>query len=284
MNKNYNFEKAEKILNAFSFFANKETKMEKAMEYYKKALRDYILLNDYLSYAVLSEKIGDEYIKLKDEYNALCHYKNAEKYYFKLDVDKFTDIVNQKIIPLEFEKTNLREIAKLYEKMAICLKDYNHEKTPEYFEKAIEYFTMENSPDLIRCYKEYIGYLLEKDQINLCVKYLDLLIRKMSETQIFFLNVCDHIFTLLLCVLVKGDTVLLDKKIQEYCDISNTFANSQKFKFILDIKETYENNQVDEFIKKSKEYDELNTLKTYEVKLLLKIKEKMLLNDEIDLS
>lgn len=64
MDSNHWIKSGDKILNAFFTFESKESKLERALASYRKALKNFIESKDYLNYALLSEKIGDEYYKL----------------------------------------------------------------------------------------------------------------------------------------------------------------------------------------------------------------------------
>ena len=84
------------------------------MIFYKKAFDEFIKKDNFLNYAILSEKIGDEYLKINNVITALNYYKNAQKNYLNMDIDKYINITIIKIIPSYIENNNIKNIGKSY--------------------------------------------------------------------------------------------------------------------------------------------------------------------------
>jgi tetratricopeptide (TPR) repeat protein len=285
MNNNYNIDQGDKILKSFSFFNDKEKKLEKAMDYYKKALVEFIENKDFVSHSILAEKIGDEYLKINDKNVALANYKNAQKFFENHDVDKYVSITINKIIPLYIENEQLRDIGKNYHQLAkLTIDDDDNEQTMNYFDKAVAYLETEKSHDLLNCYKDFTYYLLDQKNIDTAIHYITLIIKFMADNLILVYQATEYVFLFLLCILTKGDCVLVRKKIEEYSDLINVFINSPKHKLIEALNETCENNDIDKFIDVVEKYDDMYKLKPHEIKLLLLIKKNIQSNCNVDLS
>jgi len=280
--------KGDKILNSFSFFTDRITKLDNAINYYKQALKDFIIKCDFLNYALLAEKIGDEYIKIGDNYNGLKYYNLSEKKYIELDVEKYSNLIINKIIPLYIEDNKITYIAKSYYNLAkITRDDNNHIKTVDYFENAIRYYQSEQSIEIKDCYKDYANYLLDYGNIDYALKYLDLIIQlylNNNTASLYSYFVDDYILLYILSVWTKNDTVLAKRKIDEYCELAPRFINSQIHKFIVGLQEIIENNDLDSFIEHITNYDLIKKLKPREVKLLLIIKKNFNFENTVDLS
>lgn len=285
MDKNYNVSRGDKILHSFSLFSDKETKLEKAMDYYKKASTEFIEKQDFLSYSVLAEKLGDEYFKINEVDSALRHYKNAQKYYLNLDTDKYLSVTINKIIPLYTENNDIKNIGKTYHQLAKLIKDDDdHEKTIDYFQKAVGYLETEKSHDLLSCYTDFTYYLLDYGDVDYASHYIELIIEQMSDSTLLVYRASEYIFMFLLCTMTKNDSVLVKKKLDEYCELVHRFIDSPTCRLIEKLNETYENNDVDKFTDLVHEYDVIYKLKPHEVKLLLNIKKNIQSNCEVDLS
>lgn len=134
------------------------------------------------------------------------------------------------------------------------------------------------------CYSDYAHYLLECNQNDKSVTYLEKKINLMMDNYMLSKLVNPFIFTLLLCVLTKNDIVAINKKITEYCDIAYIFIDSREHKFILKITECCESNDIDTFLSTISEFEEIKTLKPHEVKLLLIIKKNIISSNDCDLT
>lgn len=273
-----------KVLRSFSLFMDKEEKLEKAMVHYKKALSEFIENQDFLNYSILSEKIGDEYFKINDIDSAQKQYENAQKHYLTLDIDKYFNITINKIIPLYIKNNNIKNIGKAYcqlAKLTAC--DKEHEKTIDYYQKAVSYLETEKCYDLLNCYTDFTYYLLNYGDIDSASYYIKLIIKYMADSNLLVYKANEYIFMFLLCVMSKNDTILVKKKIAKYCDMVHRFNDSAYCKLIENLNETYENNNIDKFSDLIYEYDKLYKLKPHEVKLLLNIKKNIISNNEVDL-
>jgi tetratricopeptide (TPR) repeat protein len=284
MDKNYNITQGDKILSSFSFFTDKEEKLDRAMDYYKKASKEFIEKQDFMSYSLLAEKIGNEFFKIDDKSLALTHYKNAQKYYLNLDIDKYLDVTINKIIPLYIENSDIKNLGKTYHQLAKLTKsDGKHEKTIEYYQLAVSYLETENSHDLFDCYTDYVNYLLDYGDINCASRYIELIINYVSDSRLLVYKASKYIFLFLLCAMTKNDTVLVKKKLDEYCELMHRFAGSAQCKLIENLNEAHETNDVDKFTDLVYEYNVIYKFNPHEVNLLLNIKKKIQSNCETDL-
>jgi hypothetical protein len=252
------------------------------LEFYRLALKDFIESKDYMSYANLSEKIGDEYNRLGNQYDAQKHWTNAQTKYANLDTDAYINISNNKIIPALVSSGSIDAIAKCYYQIAKTLKlEYDY-RASDYYEKSINYYeSTTSSTQLSIVYKEYAHYLLEIGLIDKSMYYFEKIIYASMDTRFGDLIIVPDIFTLLLCVLTKNDVVLANNKVKEYCDVSNTFNDSREHKFIVKIIECLESNDESTFITSSADYNKIKSLKPHEVKLLLEIKKKIAENNDV---
>lgn len=284
MDSNYWVKSGNKILNAFFTLESKESKLERALASYRQALNNFIESKDYLSYALLSEKIGDEYYKLANDFDALTHWTNAQTHYANFDADSYLEISNKKIIPCYVRSGKIDRIAKCYYQIAKKLNaDYDNGAS-EYYEQAINYYESIGTGELMSCYSDYAYYLLECEQIDKSVTYLEKKINLMMDNNLLSKLVNPFIFTLLLCVLTKNDVVAINNKITEYCNIAYTFIDSREHKFILKITECCESYNMDTFLSTIDEFEQIQKLKPHEVKLLLIIKNNIISANECDLT
>ena len=285
MDKNYYINRGDKILSSFSLFSDREAKLDKAMDYYKKASTKFIENQDFWNFSLLAEKIGDEYFKINDTIVALEYYTNAQKYYLNLNIDKYLDITINKIIPLHIENNNVKKIGNAYHQLAKLLKGSSeHEKIIGYFQKAISYLETEKSHDLLNCYTDFTYYLLNNGDINCAMHYIELIIEQTTDSALLVYRAIEYIFMYLLCAMTTNDTILVKKKLDEYCELVPRFIDSPSCKLIENLNETYENNDIDKFTDFVYEYNLIYKLKPCEVTLLLKIKKNIKSNSEIDLS
>jgi hypothetical protein len=284
MENNQYIKNGDKILCSFSLFRNKEKKLDKAMEFYKKALKKFFRNKDFLNYAILSEKIADEYLKINNDINALTNYKNAQNYYLDIDINKFINITINKIIPLYIENNNLINIGKSYYKLAQLYKDNIHiPEISDYFKKAITYLEIEKSHELLSCHIDFTFYLIDCNNIDNAIYILEEIINQMCKSNMLLLRVNVYVFLFLLCIMTKNDIVFLKQKFNKYCEISYKFINYPGHKFIELLIETYENNDINNFTDLIYEYDKTYKLRPREVKLLVIVKNNLKLNNGIDL-
>lgn len=285
MENNYNISCGNKILRSFSLFTNREEKLDKAMNFYRKAFKEFIEKKDFWNYAILSEKIGDEYLKINNSINALSNYKNAQKYYSNMDIDKFISLTIDKIIPLYIDTNNVKNIGKCYYALAKLYKDDIHNtETEDYFEKAISYLEIDKSSELLSCHIDFTHYLLDRGNIDYAICNLEQIINQMCESTMLLFKVNEYMFLLSLCIMTKEDFILLQKKIDEYCELNYKFINFPGYKLIEYLIKVYEDNDIDKFTDYVCEYDKNYKLKPQEVKLLLIVKNKLKSNYEVDLT
>jgi hypothetical protein len=275
----------DKILSSFSLFLNKERKLDKAMKFYTKACKEFIKNRDFLNYANLSEKIGDEYSKIIHYIHALNYYKNAQKYFLNIDVDKYINITVNKIIPLHIENNNIEDIGKSYYELAKLYKDDNYNSEIfNYFKKAITYLQTNNSQELLNCYIDFTYYLLDCGNIDDAIYYLEQIINRMCESNLLLFRVNTYIFLYLLCIMTNDDIILLKRELNKYCKVVYKFINFPGHKLIDQLTKKYEDNDIDNFITLIYEYDKIYNLKPREVKLLVVIKNNLTINNEVVLS
>jgi hypothetical protein len=284
MENNYNFQKGNKILNSFSIFNDKEIKMNKAMTYFKIALREFVEKTDFLSYAELSEKIGDKYIKINNNYDALQYYKNAQKHYLTQDSTKFINLTIDKIIPLCIEKNDIAAVGKYYYQIAKLCKDEGDQYTKQYFDNALKYLESEKNSDLYNCYIDYAIFLMESNDIDSAIYYLEQIMIYIDDKPILIFGVGKYIFLILLCYLSKGDIVLTKRKLDEYCDKYSIFIDSIQHKLIIKLIQSYDENDIDKYSTDLFEYNQIKKLDKIEVGLCITIKNNMLADNEVDLS
>jgi tetratricopeptide (TPR) repeat protein len=275
----------DKILSSFSLFLNKERKLDKAMKFYTKACKEFIKNRDFFNYANLSEKIGDEYSKIIHYIHALNYYKNAQKYFLNIDVDKYINITVNKIIPLHIENNNIEDIGKSYYELAKLYKDDNYNSEIfNYFKKAITYLQTNNSQELLNCYIDFTYYLLDCGNIDDAIYYLEQIINRMCESNLLLFRVNTYIFLYLLCIMTNDDIILLKRELNKYCKVVYKFINFPGHKLIDQLTKKYEDNDIDNFITLIYEYDKIYNLKPREVKLLVVIKNNLTINNEVVLS
>lgn len=284
MEHNYNFQKGNKILNSFSIFNDKEIKMDKALTYFKIALREFVEKADFVNYAELSEKIGDEYIKINNNYDALQYYKNAQKHYLSHNSTKFIDLTINKIIPLCIEKSDIVSVGKYYYQIAKICKDEGDQCTKQYFDDALRYLESEKNSDLYNCYNDYVIFLIESNDINLAIHYLEQIMKYIDDTPLLIFGIGKYIFLALLCCLAKDDIVLTKRKLDEYCDKYFRFSDSMQHKLILKLIESYDECDIDKYSAELFEYNQTKKLDKTEVGLCLTIKNNISANNEVDLS
>jgi alpha-soluble NSF attachment protein len=267
-----------------SFFSNRKKKLDKAMKFYTKACKEFIEKRDFVNYAKLSEKIGDEYLKIMDYINVLNYYKNAQKYFLNIDVDKYINITVNKIIPLYIENNHIEDIGKSYYELAKKYTYINYNgKIHDYFKKAIIYLEIEKSHELINCHIDFTYYLLDCGNIDDAIYYLEQIINRMCESNLLLFRVNTYIFLYLLCIMTKDDIVLIKRELNKYCELIYRFIKFPGHKLIEQLIKIYEDNDIDKFINLIYEYDKIYNLKPREVKLLLVIKNKLKTNKEVNL-
>ena len=255
------------------------------MIFYKKAFDEFIKKDNFLNYAILSEKIGDEYLKINNVITALNYYKNAQKNYLNMDIDKYINITIIKIIPSYIENNNIKNIGKSYYEIAKLYKDNIHNtQINEYFKQAIIYLEIEKSNELLSCYIDFTYFLLECGNIDNAIYNLKKIISQMSESNLLLYRINTYIFLYLLCIMAKDDIILLRQELNKYCELIYRFINYPGNKFIEQLIITYENNNIENFIDLIYEYDKIYKLKPLEVKLLLIVKNKLILINKINLS
>ena len=78
-----------------------------------------------------------------------------------------------------------------------------------------------------------------------------------------------------LCVLAKGDSVLAERKLDQYRELDYTLAGSRECKLVEDILEAYRDFNPDQFTDVVYAYDQISKLDPWKTTMLLRIKTKI---------
>lgn len=226
--------------------------VENAMAAYNRAVDCYIKLQNNNDAASTKALAANVIAKTQSEL-AAEYFCEASK--FIIDEGK-----------LSIAARYLQQAAELYDRFG------NNEMALQCYKKMIDYCDIENTAIQKKCVVRFAEILSEVEKYDDAVNVYERLIQESMENHLLRFSVHEYCYMALLCIACKNDTVGVEKKITEYCQINPAFENDYRHKFITEILAAWNENDVDKFTQVTFEFDNLHRLERTCVVLLLRIK------------
>jgi alpha-soluble NSF attachment protein len=267
-------EKTEKKLNSFSLFSSQSSRLEEAEENFFKATSLYKVAKKYAKAGETFRKLANVRVKLDNKFEAATAYNDAANAFKNVSIpDAIKCLQDSSALYVDIGKFSnaaraQKEMGEHYES------EGDKENAIKAFETAASYHGGEGAAsheNACRLKAAHLYALLEK--YPQAIEIFETVGMACAENTLAKYTAKEHFFKAGLCHFCVGDTSVIERALQKYCDWDPSFSTQRENKLLVAILEAFKSLEVDEFTAAVAEFDSISKLDSWKTTILLRIKE-----------
>lgn len=230
----------------------------------------------------LFNRIGDLYLEIGNKHDAASKYIDASNCYKKCNPQEAVNC-SIKAINIYTDMGRFSVAAKQHITVAEIYEGEGGDipKAVEHYSKAADYYQCEESNTTAnRCLLNVARYAAQLEQYQKAIEIYENIGQSSLDNTLLKYGAKEHFLRAGLCHLCV-DTLNAQIAIKKYEEMSPAFADSRECKLLKDISSKIEACDVEGFADVVKDYDSISRLDTWYTTLLLRIKNKIVEEDDL---
>jgi len=256
----------------------KQEKYEKAANLFKTGGNALEVEKRWDEAAEAFLKAAGVYNELREESDASEMYKKAAQCFRKsTQHDRAVSIYEDYVIPPLSDAGQHSQVGKLYQEIAEMFEEDGEiaSAMDAYRKSADRYLLQANASAASKCQVKLATLAGQEGNYDLAIDLFEAVADNCLKTNLLKFNAKQYYLNAALCVLAKGDLVLIERKIAQYKELDYTFPGTRECKLVEDIARAFSELNVEMFTDIVYEYDRVTKLDPWKTTILLRIKTKL---------
>mmetsp|Transcript_16820 Transcript_16820/g.27886 ORF Transcript_16820/g.27886 Transcript_16820/m.27886 type:complete len:287 (+) Transcript_16820:135-995(+) len=267
-------EKAEKKLNAWSFFTS--NKYEDAAEMFTKAANLFKVSKNWNEAGAAFEQTARCHLKCSSAHEAATAYSDAANCYKKTDADRAIRFYKE-AVEVHIDLGRFTTAAKLQKEIAELHEGQTDlEAAMKAFETAADYYRGEESTSAAnQCLLKVAGFAAQTGDYKKAIEIYEQVAMSSLDNTLLKWSVKDYFLRAGICHLATGEIADAVQAIENYKKNDASFGGTREGRFLESIARSFEDLDAEAFVDHVREFDEISPLDAQKTSLLLEVKNKI---------
>lgn len=267
-------EKAQKKLNAWSFFTN--NKYEDAAEMFTKAANLFKVSKNWDEAGAAFEQTARCHLKCSSAHEAATAYSDAANCYKKTDSERAI-LLYKEAVEVHIDLGRFTTAAKLQKEIAELHEGLtNSEAAMKAYETAADYYRGEESTSAAnQCMLKVANFASQAGDYKKAIEIYEQVAMTSLDNTLLKYSVKGYFLHAGICHLATGEVADAVQAIENYKKTDASFSGTRECKFLESIARSFEDLDADSFTDHVREFDEISPLDAPRTSLLLEVKNKI---------